>query len=125
MKCNEWGVSARTPWATPHSVPLVSHAAPLVPHLVPLVLHSVPLVCPWCLIRFPWCFILCTWCLLCGMQRVGGFSKYPGGHPDILHSFYGVCGLSLAGVPGLKPVYGSLGICLDAAKAEFPRVESF
>jgi len=38
----------------------------------------------------------------CPCRSVGGFSKYPGGHPDILHSFYGVCGLQLGRPPWAK-----------------------
>lgn len=100
----------RFPWCAP-GVGCVECSAGRFQH-VPCSVHPF--------MRFPWCAL----CRLCGVQRVGGFSKYPAGHPDILHSFYGVCGLSLAGFPGLKPIYGPLGICLAAAKEEFPSVKA-
>ncbi|GJP61439.1 hypothetical protein CLOP_g18602 [Closterium sp. NIES-67] len=52
----------------------------------------------------------------CQNTRYGGFSKHPGGFPDILHSFYGVCGFCLAGEPGLLPLHVPLGISKRAAE---------
>lgn len=43
---------------------------------------------------------------------VGGFSKTPGAYPDILHTFYSLCWLSMEGsVQGLRPIHPALGIC--------------
>ena len=35
-------------------------------------------------------------CGSCQHQKMGGFSKYPGDYPDIIHSFYSLATLSLA-----------------------------
>ena len=47
-------------------------------------------------------------------SKVGGFSKLPGGYPDILHSFYSVCWLAMAGQPEdeLKQLDAKLGLCV-------------
>jgi prenyltransferase beta subunit len=45
-------------------------------------------------------------------QKYGGFSKHPGELPDLLHTFYGICGLSLLGQDGLKALDVSLGVPL-------------
>ena len=45
----------------------------------------------------------------CQSKRFGGFGKEPGVPPDVLHSYYGVCQLSLSGracVQDLDPLYG-------------------
>jgi geranylgeranyl transferase type-1 subunit beta len=44
------------------------------------------------------------------LQKYGGFSKHPGELPDLLHTFYGICGLSLLGQDGLKALDVSLGV---------------
>ncbi|CAI5529164.1 unnamed protein product, partial [Closterium sp. Naga37s-1] len=64
------------------------------------------------LIDFP---ALRSFLFTCQNTRYGGFSKHPGGFPDILHSFYGVCGFCLAGEPGLLPLHVPLGISKRAA----------
>ena len=45
-------------------------------------------------------------------RRRGGFGKVQGATPDILHSYYGVCGLALIGnaADGLRPLDASLSI---------------
>ena len=43
----------------------------------------------------------------------GGFAKVPGAPPDILHAFYSLCWLSLAGDSDLRVLNPSLGICSD------------
>ncbi|XP_028411287.1 geranylgeranyl transferase type-1 subunit beta-like [Dendronephthya gigantea] len=48
-------------------------------------------------------------------QAVGGFSKWPDGHPDALHSYFGACGLALMDEPGLQAVYAPLNISQRAA----------
>ena len=35
--------------------------------------------------------------LSCQCRPIGGFSKCPGAHPDILHSYFALCGLSIIG----------------------------
>eukprot|EP00753_Platysulcus_tardus_P003216 PLAT12317.1.p2 GENE.PLAT12317.1~~PLAT12317.1.p2 ORF type:complete len:300 (+),score=145.37 PLAT12317.1:268-1167(+) len=47
--------------------------------------------------------------------RGGGFSKLPDSYPDPVHSYYGIAGLSLAGMPGLKPMDFRLAISAEAA----------
>ena len=48
-----------------------------------------------------------------GMKgRGGGFSKIPGNYPDVLHSHYSVCGLSLAGGKGIARLEPAL--CVSA-----------
>ena len=40
----------------------------------------------------------------------GGFSKYPSLPPDILHTFYSTCWLSIAGLYGLNKLDVKLGV---------------
>eukprot|EP00211_Chloroparvula_japonica_P005719 CAMPEP_0119124058 /NCGR_PEP_ID=MMETSP1310-20130426/3791_1 /TAXON_ID=464262 /ORGANISM="Genus nov. species nov., Strain RCC2339" /LENGTH=359 /DNA_ID=CAMNT_0007113947 /DNA_START=31 /DNA_END=1106 /DNA_ORIENTATION=+ len=47
--------------------------------------------------------------------KMGGFGKYPGSPPDVLHSYYGLCGLSLMKKDGLPSIYVPLGISMRAA----------
>ncbi|KAH7440513.1 hypothetical protein KP509_04G111100 [Ceratopteris richardii] len=49
-------------------------------------------------------------------DKHGGFSKWPGETPDILHAYYGICGLSLLGKPQLKCLCCKLGISTEAAE---------
>ncbi|KAH9574881.1 hypothetical protein CY35_01G082600 [Sphagnum magellanicum] len=62
--------------------------------------------------------------LLSCQTKYGGFSKYPPtlgqtGFPDLLHSYYSICGFSLLEEPGLKSLCCELGISRCAAD-EFP-----
>ncbi|CAK9190226.1 unnamed protein product [Sphagnum troendelagicum] len=62
--------------------------------------------------------------LLSCQTKYGGFSKYPPtlgqtGFPDLLHSYYSICGFSLLEEPGLKSLCCELGISRRAAD-EFP-----
>ncbi len=43
----------------------------------------------------------------------GGFGKLPDTYPDILHSFYSLCWLSMAETDGLKKIDVRLQICAD------------
>jgi geranylgeranyl transferase type-1 subunit beta len=57
--------------------------------------------------------------LLKGAQtKYGGFSKVPGTFPDVLHSYFGLCGLSLIGnkADAVKPITAMFGLSLDAAE---------
>lgn len=48
--------------------------------------------------------------LKCQQNKVGGFSKLPGVHPDILHSYFSVCGFALMNEPGFPKLEAVLGI---------------
>mmetsp|Transcript_18687 Transcript_18687/g.45836 ORF Transcript_18687/g.45836 Transcript_18687/m.45836 type:complete len:239 (-) Transcript_18687:292-1008(-) len=49
--------------------------------------------------------------------KYGGFGKHPDVLPDPLHSYFGICGLSMMGFDGLLPVDPVLGITERAAKS--------
>jgi len=46
----------------------------------------------------------------CSGPLQGGFSKIPDAHPDVLHSYFGLAGLSLSGLNGLLEVDPSLAM---------------
>ncbi|XP_022746949.1 geranylgeranyl transferase type-1 subunit beta isoform X4 [Durio zibethinus] len=48
--------------------------------------------------------------LLTCQSEFGGFSKYPGGLPDIYHSYYGYTAFSLLEEPGFNPLCAELGM---------------
>lgn len=66
-------------------------------------------------------------------SSMGGFGKLPGvvsrsatllrlrspQYPDVLHTYFSLCGLSLGGFPGIKPVHGPLGFSREVAQ-QFP-----
>ncbi|XP_065104113.1 geranylgeranyl transferase type-1 subunit beta isoform X1 [Paramisgurnus dabryanus] len=43
-------------------------------------------------------------------RLVGGFAKWPDSHPDPLHTYFGICGLSLLGEEDLRKVHPALNI---------------
>lgn len=43
----------------------------------------------------------------------GGFSKLPDCYADLLHTFYSLCWLSMAGYEGLRSIDPRLGVCSD------------
>lgn len=45
---------------------------------------------------------------------IGGFAKWPNCNPDPLHTFMGLCGLSLVNYPNLQPIHSSLVISSKA-----------
>uniref|UniRef100_A0A3P9LF22 Geranylgeranyl transferase type-1 subunit beta n=1 Tax=Oryzias latipes TaxID=8090 RepID=A0A3P9LF22_ORYLA len=47
-------------------------------------------------------------------RLVGGFAKWPDSHPDPLHAYFGLCGLSLIGEPNLRKVHPALNITQGA-----------
>jgi len=53
--------------------------------------------------------------LITCQTKYGGFSKFPNGFPDVLHSFYGICAFSLLEEPGLRALYCELGISMEAS----------
>ncbi|PRP83335.1 hypothetical protein PROFUN_09316 [Planoprotostelium fungivorum] len=52
-------------------------------------------------------------------SSMGGFAKMPTMPPDVLHTYMSLCGLSLGGYPGIKPIHGALGFSRDVAD-QFP-----
>ncbi|KAK0716649.1 terpenoid cyclases/protein prenyltransferase alpha-alpha toroid [Apiosordaria backusii] len=49
-------------------------------------------------------------------HRIGGFSKYPGGPPDVYHSCFGLTVMSLMGEPGLRKLDGGLAVPEETVK---------
>ncbi|XP_072372576.1 geranylgeranyl transferase type-1 subunit beta isoform X2 [Scyliorhinus torazame] len=45
---------------------------------------------------------------------VGGFAKWPDSHPDALHAYFGICGLSLIGESGVCKVHPALNMSIRA-----------
>lgn len=45
-----------------------------------------------------------------------GFSKYPNNSPDVLHTYFSLCGLAFLDEPGLEKPHCSLGITIRSAK---------
>ncbi len=54
---------------------------------------------------------LCGFLKSCG-AAMGGFAKHCDAHPDVLHTYYSLCALSLCGTPGLVQVSPHLGFGL-------------
>jgi len=46
---------------------------------------------------------------------IGGFGKWADTFPDVLHSYFGLCGISLCGEEGLLPLDAGLGITARAS----------
>eukprot|EP01121_Diplochlamys_sp_Union-15-3_P020740 TRINITY_DN8172_c0_g1_i1.p1 TRINITY_DN8172_c0_g1~~TRINITY_DN8172_c0_g1_i1.p1 ORF type:complete len:308 (-),score=38.50 TRINITY_DN8172_c0_g1_i1:37-960(-) len=51
---------------------------------------------------------------------IGGFSKWPNHHPDVLHAYFSLCGLSFIGEPNLEKIYCALG-CTERALKKLPK----
>ncbi|KAG9487925.1 hypothetical protein GDO78_007626 [Eleutherodactylus coqui] len=49
-------------------------------------------------------------------RLVGGFAKWPDSHPDALHAYFGICGLSLMGESGINEVHPALNVSLRTYK---------
>ncbi|XP_039614882.1 geranylgeranyl transferase type-1 subunit beta [Polypterus senegalus] len=47
-------------------------------------------------------------------RLVGGFAKWPDSHPDALHAYFGICGLSLIGEGNLRKVHPALNVSVRA-----------
>ena len=47
---------------------------------------------------------------------IGGYSKYPDMHPDVLHTYFSLCGMSFLGEPGLKKLHCGLGLTIPTAR---------
>ena len=54
----------------------------------------------------------------CHSEINGGFSKHPDVPPDILHTFYSTCWLSLVGLEGVRKLDTKLGICKSDSVAQ-------
>lgn len=54
--------------------------------------------------------------LLACQAPIGGFGKYPETHPDVLHTYFSLCGLSFLHEPGLQPLHCALGLTMRAAR---------
>jgi geranylgeranyl transferase type-1 subunit beta len=57
---------------------------------------------------------LCSFCVSCQFT-MGGIAKHAGAYPDVLHTYYGLCGMTLAGQMGLQSVDPRLGISARAS----------
>ena len=61
---------------------------------------------------------LTDWLIVCCFTVVqGGLCKAPNTYPDILHSYYAVAGLAVAGAAGLAPLDPRFGMTLRACDA--------
>uniref|UniRef100_A0A8C3Y719 Geranylgeranyl transferase type-1 subunit beta n=1 Tax=Catharus ustulatus TaxID=91951 RepID=A0A8C3Y719_CATUS len=49
-------------------------------------------------------------------RLVGGFAKWPDSHPDALHAYFGICGLSLIGESGICKVHPALNVSTRASE---------
>ncbi|XP_068127776.1 geranylgeranyl transferase type-1 subunit beta isoform X1 [Hyperolius riggenbachi] len=49
-------------------------------------------------------------------RLVGGFAKWPDSHPDALHAYFGICGLSLMGESGINEIHPALNVSLKTFK---------
>lgn len=49
-------------------------------------------------------------------HMIGGFSKHPGGPPDLYHSYLGLAALATMGEPGLKEMDAALAVSAEAAR---------
>jgi len=51
-------------------------------------------------------------------QKCGGFSKWPETYPDILHSYFSLCGLALGGEEGLAKLDCAIG-CTERVSGDW------
>ncbi|KFU87826.1 Geranylgeranyl transferase type-1 subunit beta, partial [Chaetura pelagica] len=49
-------------------------------------------------------------------RLVGGFAKWPDSHPDALHAYFGICGLSLIGESGICEVHPALNVSIRTSE---------
>ncbi|KAK4229281.1 terpenoid cyclases/protein prenyltransferase alpha-alpha toroid [Podospora fimiseda] len=49
-------------------------------------------------------------------HRIGGFSKYPGGPPDVYHSCFGLTAMAVMKEPGLRELDSALAVPIDTVK---------
>jgi len=54
--------------------------------------------------------------LMSCQAQIGGFGKYPDVHPDVLHTYFSLCGMSFMGEPGLSKLHCALGLTLRSAR---------
>ncbi len=60
---------------------------------------------------------LCDFACACQHPTYGGIAKLVGNPPDVLHTYFALCGMSLAQYPGLRELHTPLGITMRAARA--------
>jgi len=57
---------------------------------------------------------------------MGGFSKYSGNAPDLVHSYLGLCAVSILGDQNIKEIYGPLGISVQISRnLKFPQLNQY
>ncbi|KAJ3450628.1 geranylgeranyl transferase type-1 subunit beta [Anaeramoeba flamelloides] len=59
--------------------------------------------------------------IFCCQDKLGGFSKWSRSKPDPLHSYFGICGLSLMdkfNLPKINPLYGFRDLTLERPKIQ-------
>jgi geranylgeranyl transferase type-1 subunit beta len=49
-------------------------------------------------------------------HQIGGFSKYPGGPPDVYHSCFGLTAMAVMAEPGLRALDSALAVPVDTVK---------
>lgn len=49
-------------------------------------------------------------------HMIGGFSKHPGGPPDIYHAYFGLAALAAMGEPSLKTFDTSLAVSVETVR---------
>jgi len=54
-------------------------------------------------------------------HKIGGFSKWPETHPDVLHTYFSMCGLALGGEEGLAKLDCAVG-CTQRASGDWLRL---
>jgi geranylgeranyl transferase type-1 subunit beta len=62
----------------------------------------------------------CRGYVLSCQHRLGGFSKYPNVYPDVMHTYYGLAWLSIAGIDGLTPIDSKLQLPVMASNGNLP-----
>jgi prenyltransferase beta subunit len=54
--------------------------------------------------------------LLSCQHDIGGCGKYPDVFPDVLHTYFSLCGFAFLGEPDLQKVHCALGLTVRSAK---------
>jgi geranylgeranyl transferase type-1 subunit beta len=66
--------------------------------------------------------LLCAYTIGC-QKKQGGFAKWTDQYQDVLHTYFGLAGLSLAGHPGLAPIDCALGMTQRASGVHYIKPE--
>ena len=59
----------------------------------------------------------------CQNSLLGGFAKVPDSYPDILHTFYSLAWLSMAGESGTEAIDPTLGLRMNKSRAFLEKVD--